>query len=203
MSLLRSMTIGAILSVVGAGAAQATVIYNISSTEKLVSIQNINVNGTQYDVTFQNGSFNSIYGDASNLTFTTSSSAFAASTVLLGLLVDGAVASDGNPYNFDSNNGMTDGCANTIYCDILTTYRVFTNLNGNEIAASSSARNFYDLSSDFVTGISLATSYDTSPWPWYTYAKWTEVVDVPAPASIALMGLGLIGLGFSRRKKVA
>lgn len=188
-----------LLSLFVSSYAQAVPVYEVAGG-KLTGISEVEVGGVLYDVTFQNGSFSSIYGDPSNLTFTNYADAFTASTTLLSLMVDGIVASDGNTYNLDTNNGMVGGCANYVYCDMLTTYGVFTDATGVERAASSSARNFYDVYSDFVTGISLTADYDTSPLPWYTYAVWTESTPVPEASGLVLLGLGLLGFGFARRK---
>ncbi len=115
------------------------------------------------------------------------------------------MGSDGVTYDFEHGNWLVNGCANYVYCDMLTTYDLFTNTLGNEYAASVYARNFNDLyatpgtDSDFSMTSSLLRTADTAPWA--TYAVWTHSVSVPEASSLVLLGAGLLGVGFSRRRR--
>jgi len=184
---------------------QASLVYEMTNGI-LTKITEVDVNGVLYDVTFRNGSFNNIYGNASNLVFTNSSDAIAASNTLLSLMGDNVVGSDGLIYDFEHGNWLVNGCNNYVYCDMLTTYGVSTTASGNEIAHSVYARNFNDLyaspgtDSDFVMSTGLLTNYDTSTTPWYTYSIWTESATVPEPSILSLLGIGLLGFAFAKRK---
>lgn len=192
-----------LLFVVSSSASQAAVIYNMSGG-KLSSIQNIDISGTLYDVTFQNGSFNTIFGSDANLMFTSSTQAYAAAEALRLHLVDGVVASDGFTYNYDTNNSLVEGCVNYIWCDMLTPYMEFIDASGTEKAASFATRNFYDTTSDYSFAVTLGSDFNTDnptvPF-WYTCADWRLASQVPEPASAILMSMGLLGVGYVSRKR--
>ena len=184
--------------------AQATALVYDVSGGKLAGIQNINVNGTLYDVSFIDGSYTSIFGDASNLAFTSSGDATAASNALISALADGVVANDGNTYNFDTNDvKLIEGCGYTMYCYILTPYGDYTNTSGLNYVSDSAAYVWNDTTSDFSTSYPMAVDTDTGTGVtdyWLVYARWSPSTSVPEPATIALMGLGLAGVGFTRRR---
>ncbi|MDH5446466.1 MAG: PEP-CTERM sorting domain-containing protein [Gammaproteobacteria bacterium] len=185
--------------------ASAAPIYEMTNGI-LTRITDVEVNGMFYDVSFQNGSFNSIYGSADNLTFTTGAGAVAASNVLLSLMGENVVGSDGLTYDFEHGNWLVNGCANYIYCDMMTTYNAVTDALGNGRAYHVYARNFNDLyaspgaDSDFVMYGGLPSTYVTNRWPWYTYAIWTKSTLVPEASSLLLLGVGLLGMSFARRR---
>ena len=88
--------------------AKAATVYEMTDGQ-LTRITEVEVNGVLYDVSFQDGSFDSIYADPANLTFTNSADAFAASNALLSMLGENILGSDGFTYDFEHNNSLING----------------------------------------------------------------------------------------------
>ena len=177
--------------------ANAATVYEMNNGQ-LIGITEVDVNGVLYDVSFQSGSFDSIYGDPANLTFTNSADAYAASGVLLSMLGENIVGSDGAIYDFERSTTLVNGCGNFIYCHLFTTYGLATDISGVERATHANAINFYDAVSDMNVYGSIDRTAST-PF-WATYAVWAESATVPEASSLVLLGIGLLGIGFSRRR---
>lgn len=193
----KQFKIIALVTLLGVGwtnATLATPIYQVSGGQ-LTGIQNIDVDGIFYDVEFKEGSFNSIFGTTSNLAFTTMPDAFLATTALLAALVDG-----GGGLQLDTNPDTIFGCEASSECYIMTPSSDFVNVVGNLLFAATLRNGSSEILDSDVQLFEVELTYDMSTDPDITYADWS-LRKIPEPATLALMSLGLAGLGFVCRKK--
>ncbi len=196
--------------------AQAAVVWNWDGLN-LVGAQNINVDGTPYNVEFKDGTCIELFGgcnELSDFTFTTEAEVKAALQSLLDqVLLD--INDIGQP--FDSTPYLTEGCvsASPAHCDIQTPFGFGDQINGDPGVKYFLARNgganitdfqFFDGVRGEFTG---DPAYDTASTnatlgQFETWAVWSPypVSPVPVPAALWLFGTALIGLvGFSKRRK--
>jgi hypothetical protein len=166
----------------------------IFDTGQLTGINQVDVSGSLYDVTF-NASYSGVtYGDEFSLS---------AAEALTALFLTGGQFS-GDPIDFDPT--LTFGCTHESWCSLGT---VATQLNATQIVDIYTIDNWYE-PFDFFDGSGaiptarFITSMDASTS--FTYADWTlsNVGVVPVPAAVWLFGTGILGLiGFSKRRKAA
>ena len=180
----------------GSNSAHAAAVQIVSGGQ-LTGAQNVDVNGTLYDVTFEDGTCIALFGGCdqlSDFTFTSLSTAEAAAHALLD-----QVFLDTGSGDFDSNPSLTNGCTSTYGCTVGIPYSVssFLVAGANNYSSSSGV-------SDSVLNFSnFDKSNDLSDAGDRTYALFSPSA-VPVPGGLVLFGSGLIGLaGFGRwrRKK--
>lgn len=199
-------TVLSITAVLMFSSAHAALIVNYSALGDFTGFQNININGTLYNVELKEGTFDDVYGGVGGLTFTDEASAVQAGRVLASTWYDLVPRPTSSELTPDS---LAYGCG-TFRCFAFTAYDadsdyVYTSANGvtldtfdpycNNCYLLDSYANLGSTSAIYTRGGDV-TNDSYSVWATYSLAP------VPVPPAIWLFGSGLLGLvGVARRKK--
>ena len=185
-------------------AANADLIVN--SDGKLVGATGVDVGGTLYDVVFADGTCIDVFtgcDEQSDFTFGNGADAAEASQALLDqVLVDGALGM------FDSDPLLTNYCLiisarpDLSVCGITTGYGIDAP-SGEVLIAF--ADNWDDPARDaaYDVGAVVPPAYNLGPpnTDFFAEANIWAVWSVPEPGTLALLSLGLAGMGLTRRRK--
>ena len=180
----------------------AATISSVVDGGQLIGFNGITVNGQVYNVRFVEGSFHSIFGDASGLDFNVMQDAISASQALMA-------AYDLFPV-FDDESNLTYGVTNVSKGTILTPWKysdisypatvgsiAYVNLDSDYL----SHYNYDHVSNNlgFIADLDTSSGNNSSTYVW---ADWQQVTVVPVPATVWLFGSGFVGLiGFARRNR--
>jgi hypothetical protein len=166
----------------------------------LTGATQVDVGGALYDVHFVDGTCAAAFGacDAAHLTFNSQAAAQAAANALLSSVFVG---------QFDTNPGKILGCTAT-FCDIQTPYLIqfippdAPAPTGVLVALAHNCNESDAWCPDSVDGAyGFNINADTALSPSRVWAVWNS--SVPEPGTFAQLGLGLAGLGITRRRNKA
>jgi hypothetical protein len=169
----------------GLTSAQAATI--VVANGELIGFDGIAVGTETYDVRFVEGSFNSIFGDETGLTFTESVDAHDAANALKD-------AFDTVP-EFDDNPEKTYGVTSTDRGYIWTPYRADSNV------AARVFQNYFDDEFDVILQLGMSRTANSTDSSTIVFADWQQVSIVPVPAAVWLFGSALGLLGWMRRSR--
>lgn len=178
---------------------------------KLLGASGVVIKDKSYDVSFVDGSCNSLFGGCNKSLFTFSSYQ-EANTAALALSTQ--VFIDSPLGNFDSQANLTNGCQDPAYCAILTPYDfhlqgsrnndfvVFMTYSYNTLAMME-FRNDKLEASDYISNggwvaLDGIEKFNTSDAPHFVFSKWiltpplTVEASEPMPSILLIIGLALL-----------
>ena len=168
----------------------------VDESGNLTGADGVEVGGNLYDVRFIDGTCAEVFGacDAAHFAFGNNLlGAQEAAAVLLD-----AVFIDGPAGQFDSNAALTRGC--TVSPCMAYTPHTPIGTDGSLVGATFT-RNADDPASDLFGGSAVSLFNNTSLQGTEVWAVWTAARVVSEPATIACLGLALLPLVFSRRRR--
>lgn len=176
----------------------------------LMGAKSVNVDGTLYDVSFLDGSCDSLFDNCNpaNFTFTNEATARDAAQALL----DQVFVNTPGVGNFDDYPALTNGCIvypNPVASHSLCAARIPYSLQTRALAVAQ-ANNRWVYNNDFTNTTLFDRSQSTAGFTLGTYALFAPVgappppppPGVPAPSTLALLGLGIAGIRYQRRRRL-
>ncbi|MBI5722261.1 MAG: PEP-CTERM sorting domain-containing protein [Burkholderiales bacterium] len=158
----------------------------------LTGASGVLVNGALYDVSFQDGSCNSLQLNCTQFTFNNADDAGAAAQALLDQVFSGL---------FDTTPSLTRGCTLAGACIVSTIYgpEPLTPVDFNLATTTNTVAEPGDRAG---SGGIIGAGFDTTPKNDITIAVWTAApTSVPEPSALGLALAGLGGLVMVRRHR--
>jgi len=151
-------------------------------------IDGLVVDGTTYNVTFGNGSYNSEFPSGSTFLNNVSGASDAANAI-------------SNAFNTSGVTGINGGvCSQLTVCAVvIPDYELPYVVSGPAVVWVSNSNDF--VAGGFSTGPNQTVGLNFAPaWDW-TWAAFSPANTVPEPSAIALFAFGLAALAIARRRR--